>query len=98
MSKVILNRVDPDGTGGVRHDLGSTSQNHPRASIAADVLSPPRSSQGSVGKRAPVCGPADVWRPAEVTAGQIALKDRKGADPSEWPEDLGVQQLPRRTK
>ena len=32
----------------------------------------------------------------EWTAGWLHLRDRKGGDPSEWPEDLRVREFPRR--
>jgi hypothetical protein len=34
-------------------------------------------------------------RPRYGTAKALSLRDRKGGDPSEWPEDLRVREFPR---
>ena len=36
----------------------------------------------------------DVVREMEVACARIDLRDSKGADPAEWPEDLRVQEMP----
>ena len=39
--------------------------------------------------------PCFVKQLGALSLGFRRLKDRKGADPSEWPEDLRVQKMPR---